>query len=126
MPDNFWGLLALASIPTIAVSVINWLLNRKRDDKRADVENEATAVETVTQVLDVLRAEVERERASAAQAREEAELALAQMRALTRELDRLNAALRAHRLWDDARVAEGAPPPPMLPDLDWHEALEGR
>lgn len=123
MESNFWSLLLLASIPTIAVSIVNWLLNRSRDNKRAAVENESTAVETVTSVLDVLKAEVERERTSAAEAREEAERALAQMRALTRELDRLNAALRAHRLWDDARVAEGAPPPPTLPELDWREAL---
>lgn len=120
---SFWEGV-LSSGTSIAVVALGWLFTRKRIAARTQVENEATVVKTITDVMDELRTELSRARAIAAEAEAATYQAQAALRRLAAELDQIGRALALHRAWDEAHAKEDAPFPPPLPVIPrWWEIV---
>lgn len=124
MEFQFWQVLLLTTLPPALAGSVTWLLNRRAARARAQVENDSTAVDTITDVLAELRTELTRAREEVSVARAEASEAATTLRRLTASLDNAARSMAAHREWDDARVLEGAPEPPALPVIPhWWEIM---
>jgi hypothetical protein len=110
MQFEFWQVGVLTTIPPIIVGWVSWFLNRRAQEARDDVANEATAVDTITDVMEQLRVELQR-------AKQDADQATAAIRYVADELDHAARVIAAHRAWDDAASAAHASEPPPLPSL---------
>ncbi len=125
MQFEFWQVLILTTMPPILAGAVTWVLNRRAAAARAQVENDSTAVDTITDVLNELRAELSRARAEVSRAREDATQAAAALRSLASELTSAARAIERHRSWDEERVLDGAPHPPALPKIPhWWEIMD--
>lgn len=107
MQFEFWQVGLLTTIPPILVGWVTWFLNRRAQAARDTVANESTAVETITDVMEQLRVELQR-------VTTQAEQAMSAVRYVADELDHAARVIAAHRAWDyAASAAHGAEPPPL-------------
>lgn len=108
---EWWQTAAVGVIPALATMIGGWALTRRRDERRAEIENEATAVDTITDVMGELRKELER-------AHRDVETLNTAIRFVADELDHAGRVLHAHRVWDEAVATHGIHgEPPPLPSL---------
>lgn len=115
MQFDFWQVFVLAVVPPALVGAINWLLNRRTEQKRAAVQNDSTVVTTVTDAMDALNEELTRVRADLRAMEKHAQY-------VTALLDAIAVAMERHQKWDEAQVQAGAPEPPRLPTIPrWWE-----
>lgn len=110
--------VALISVGSSALlSWITWFLNRRQTQRTAAVESDSVVVDTITDVMTEMRADLVRLRAEVAEAHIETQRALTTIRYIADELDHASRMLAAHRVWDEAHMADGAPEAPPLPIL---------
>lgn len=110
-----WQAVLLATIPPILVAFFNWILNRRAEQAKEKVSNDATVVTTVTDAMEALSEELARVRNDLKAAEQHA-------RHVTSLLESIAAAMDKHRSWDEERVQEGSSPPPPLPSVPhWWE-----
>lgn len=110
MQFEFWQVGLLTVLPPILVGWVTWFLNRRSQAARDTVANESTAVDTITDVMEQLRVELQR-------VKQDADQAIAAVRYLADELDHSAKVIAAHRAWDDAAYAAYGTEPPPLPTL---------
>ena len=110
MQFEFWQVGILTTVPPIIVGWMTWLLNRRAQKARDTVANDSVAVDTITDVMEQLRVELQRVKG-------EADQAMSAIRYVAEELDHAARVIAAHRAWDDAAAASHASDPPPLPSL---------
>ncbi|MGE0229325.1 MAG: hypothetical protein AB7U23_12560 [Dehalococcoidia bacterium] len=110
MQFEFWQVGILTTVPPIIVGWVTWLLNRRAQKARDAVANDSVAVDTITDVMEQLRVELQRVKG-------EADQAMSAIRYVAEELDHAARVIAAHRAWDDAAAASQASDPPPLPSL---------
>lgn len=120
MQFEYWQVLLLAVVPPVLVAVFNRILTGRAEAKKAAVQNDATVVTTVTDAMEALNEELSR-------VRTEMRAAEAHAKYVSELLESIALAMEEHKRWDDARVAEGSPAPPPMPNVPrWWEMRQPR